>query len=194
MTKYKLTEQVLKEAANFMAKAAQLTLQAKHTRTAIRGKWKKVGESWQPDGAPMKQKFRANYVSSGNLVRSIQPIAEGLQFGIEFDSYGQRIIDGREPFGKNKGGKGIPPSTLNEWMKMKRLRPKDPSNGQFIKNTAANRKSMSYLMNRKIKWFGIEPFDFVKMPRKYTMDKYRVKIKEAMKQDIANKQKPQNKT
>jgi hypothetical protein len=43
MTKYKLTEEVVKEAANFMAKAAQLTLQAKHTRTAIRAKWKKVG-------------------------------------------------------------------------------------------------------------------------------------------------------
>jgi hypothetical protein len=134
MTKYKLTEEVVKEAANFMAKAAQLTLQAKHTRTAIRAKWKKVGQSWEPDGPPMKQKFRANYVSSGNLVRSIKPIADGLEFGIEFDSYGQRIIDGRQPFGKEQRRKGnTTPSALNEWMKMKRLRPKDPSNGQFIK-------------------------------------------------------------
>jgi hypothetical protein len=193
MTKYKLTEEVVKEAANFMAKAAQLTLQAKHTRTAIRANWKKVGEGWQPTNVT-KQKFKANYVSSGNLVRSIKPIAEGLEFGIEFDSYGQRIIDGRQPFGKNKGGKGIPPSTLNEWMKMKRLRPKDPSNGQFIKNTAANKKSMSFMINRKIKHFGIEPFDFVKMPRTYTMIKYRAKIKEAVMQDIANQQKPQGNT
>jgi hypothetical protein len=186
MTKYKLTEEVVKEAANFMAKAAQLTLQAKHTRTAIRAKWKKVGQSWEPDGPPMKQKFRANYVSSGNLVRSIKPIADGLEFGIEFDSYGQNIIDGRQPFGKNKGGKYIPPPALNEWMKMKRLRPKDPSSGQFIKNTDSNRKAMSFMINRKIKHFGIEPFDFVKMPRTYTMDKYRVKITEAVRQDITN--------
>ena len=186
MTKYKLTEEVIKEAANYMAKAAQLTLQAKHTRTAIRAKWKKVGESWEPDGPPMKQKFRANYVASGNLVRSIKPIAEGLEFGIEFDSYGQRIIDGRQPFGKNKGGKGIPPSTLNEWMKMKRLRPKDPKSGQFIKNTESNRRAMSFMINRKIKHFRIEPFDFVKMPRTYTLDKFRQKITDAVKQDITN--------
>ena len=185
MTKYKLTEEVVKEAANFMAKAAQLTLQAKHTRTAIRANWKKVGEGWQPTNVT-KQKVRANYVSSGNLVRSIKPIAEGLEFGIEFDWYGQMVINGRAPFGKNKGGKGIPPSALNEWMKMKRLRPKDPSSGQFIKNTDSNRKAMSFMINRKIKHFGIEPFDFIKMPRTYTMDKYRVKITEAVRQDITN--------
>ena len=185
MTKYKLTEEVVKEAANYMAKAAQLTLQAKHTRTAIRANWKKVGDGWQPINVN-KQKLRANYVASGNLVRSIKPIAEGLEFGIEFDSYGQRIIDGRQPFGKNKGGKGIPPSTLNEWMKMKRLRPKDPKSGQFIKNTESNRRAMSFMINRKIKHFGIEPFDFVKMPRTYTLDKFRQKITDAVKQDITN--------
>jgi hypothetical protein len=71
-------------------------------------------------------------------------------------------------------------------MKMKRLRPKDPSSGQFIKNTESNRKAMSFMINRKIKHFGIEPFDFIKMPRTYTMDKYRVKITEAVRQDITN--------
>jgi hypothetical protein len=184
--KYKLTALVVQDAANFMAKAAQLTLQAKHTRTAIRSKWKKVGESWEPDGAPTKQKFRANYVASGNLVRSIQPIAEGLEFGIQFDSYGQNIIDGRQPFGKNKGGKYIPPSALREWGKMRNLRPKDTKTGQFIKNTESNRKGMLFAINRKIKWFGIEPFDFVKMPRRYTLDKYTQPIKDAIRQDITN--------
>jgi hypothetical protein len=87
---------------------------------------------------------------------------------------------------KTKAEKESPQAALNEWMKMKRLRPKDPSSGQFIKNTASNRKAMSFMINRKIKWFGIEPFDFVKMPRTYTMDKYRVKITEAVRQDITN--------
>jgi hypothetical protein len=183
--KYKLTAVVVKDAANFMAKAAQLTLQAKHTRTAIRASWKKVGSSWEPTSVT-KQKIRANYVASGNLVRSIQPIAEGLEFGIEFDSYGQMLINGRQPFGKNKGGKGIPPSTLREWGKMRNLRPKDPKSGQFIKNTESNRKAMFFMMNRKIKHFGIEPFDFVKMPRRYTLDKYTQPIKDAIRQDITN--------
>jgi hypothetical protein len=58
--------------------------------------------------------------------QSIKPIADKLEFGIEFDWYGQMVINGRAPFGKNKGGKGIPPSALNEWMKMKRLKAEKP--------------------------------------------------------------------
>jgi hypothetical protein len=97
------------------------------------------------DGNPnvTKQKVRANYVSSGNLVRSIKPIADKLEFGIEFDWYGQMVINGRAPFGKTKAERAYHQAALNEWMKMKRLRPKDPSNGQFIKNTEANSKAMS---------------------------------------------------
>jgi hypothetical protein len=58
--------------------------------------------------------------------------------------------------------------------------PKRPIEWAVYKKHPSNRKSMSFMINRKIKWFGIEPFDFVKMPRTYTMDKYRVKITEAV--------------
>jgi hypothetical protein len=126
MTKYKLTEEVVKEAANFMAKAAQLTLQAKHTRTAIRAKWKKVGQSWEPDGPPMKQKFRANYVSSGNLVRSIKPIADGLEFGIEFDSYGQRHNRRKAAIRKKQRRKGHTTKRIKRVDEDEKTSPKKP--------------------------------------------------------------------
>lgn len=186
--KYNLTEQVVKEAAQFMSKAVKLTLEAKHTRTAIRAKWKKVGESWEPDGAPIKQKFRANYMASGNLVKSIEPFSNGLEFGVEYLWYGEGIRLGRKPYANAKwrGNIGIPSNSMHEWTKMRRIQPRDLSNNQFIANSSQNRKAMNFMMNRKIKHFGIEPFDFLKMPRVYTLDKYRSKIIESVKQDIQN--------
>jgi hypothetical protein len=183
--KYKLTEEVVKEASEFMAKAVRLTLEAKHPRTAIRASWKKTGGGWQPINV-VKQKVRANYVASGSLVKSIKPFSKGLEFGIEYNQTGEFLREGRQPFGKNKGGKGIPPDTLHQWAKMRNIRPRDLKNNQFIKNTESNRNAMSFMMNRKIKHFGIEPFDFLKKPRVYTLDKYRSKIIESVKKDIQN--------
>jgi len=97
------------------------------------------------------------------------------------------LINGRQPFGKNKGGKGIPPSTLREWGKMRNLRPKDPKSGQFIKNTESNRKAMFFMMNRKIKHFGIEPFPFVTMARTEILPSFNKALTKAMAQDIKNR-------
>ena len=183
--KYKITEGVVKEAADFMAKAVRLTLQAKHPRTAIRASWKKTGGGWQPVNV-VKQKVRANYVASGTLVKSIEPFVNKLEFGVEYNQTGEFLRQGRQPFGKNKGGKGIPVNSMHQWAKMRGLRLRDLKNNQFIENSEKNRKAMSFMMNRKIKYFGIEPFDFLKMPRVYTLDKFRVKIIESVKQDIQN--------
>ena len=185
--KYKETQKVMAEAADFMAKAVRLTLQAKHTRTAIRSKWKKVGDGWQPVD-PVRQKVRANFVASGNFVKSIEPVSTELTFGVEYLWYGEGIRQGRKPWANArwKGDKGIPSNSLHKWTQMRGIRPRDLSNNQFIKNTASNRNGMVFMMNRKIKYFGIEPFDFLKMPRVYTLDKYRSKIIESVKKDIQN--------
>jgi len=183
--KYKETQKVMAEAAEFMAKAVRLTLEAKHPRVAIRASWKKTGGGWQPVNV-VKQKVRANYIASGTLVKSIQPFSTDLEFGVEYAQTGEFLRQGRQPFGKNKGGKGIPVSNMREWAKMRNIRPRDLSNNQFISNNEKNRKAMSFMMNRKIKYFGIEPFDFLKMPRVYTLDKYRSKIIESVKKDIQN--------
>jgi len=183
--KYKKTEGIIKEAADYFASQTQLQLKAKHPRTTIRANWKRVGNDWEPAN-PVKKKVRANYVASGNLVRSIKPIAEGLEFGVEYDQYGDAIRLGRKPWpgAKGRGDKGIPKSRMHEWTKMKGLRPRDLKTGSFEKNTPSNRRAMGYLMNRKIKHFGIEPFDFVQMPRRVTLDKYRANIAKAVSEDI----------
>jgi len=183
--KYKKTEGIIKEAADYFASQTQLQLKAKHPRTSIRAEWKRVGNDWQPEYITIK-KVRANYVASGNLVRSIKPIAEGLEFGVEYDRYGDAIRKGRKPWpgAKGDGDKGIPIKRMREWTKIKGLRPRDLQSGSFLKNTQSNRNAMGFLMNRKIKHFGIEPFDFVQMPRRVTMDKYMPQIREAITEDI----------
>ena len=175
--KYKKTEGIIKEAADYFASQTQLQLKAKHPRTSIRAEWKRVGNDWQPEYITIK-KVRANYVASGNLVRSIKPIAEGLEFGVEYNQYGDAIRKGRKP------NKGIPINRMREWTKIKGLRPRDLQSGSFLKNTNSNRNAMGFLMNRKIKHFGIEPFDFIQMPRRVTMDKYMPQIREAITEDI----------
>ena len=168
--------------AEFYAKQAQLELEAKHTRISIRAKWKKIGTDWQPINV-VKQKVRSNYVASGNLVRSIKPFIDGMEFGISMAWYGEAIRQGRQPMGKYRGGKGIPVSTMFEWSKMRRLRPKD-SKGQFIANTQKNRNAMAFMMNRKIKHFGIEPFDFIKKASESTNAQFKKQLDDSVKQDI----------
>lgn len=183
--KYKETEKVVEAAADYFASQARLELQAKRPRMKIRASWKKVGNGWQPVNVN-KGTMRSNFVASGNLVRSLKGWSDGLEFGVEMDWYGQMVINGRQPEGKNKGGKGIPVDKMNNWAKMKNLRPRDVKTGQLLPNNSQNRKAMSFMMNRKIKHFGIQPFDFVSMPRKVTLDKYRQSIADAVKKDIEN--------
>ena len=187
MTDYKNTEKVLKAAADFFASQARLELKATRPRTAIRADWKKVGNGWQVVGV-RKQKFRAPYVASGNLVNSIKPISRGLEFGISMDWYGQAIIKGRKPWpnAEFKGDKGIPLATMKSWATMKKMKPKDPATGKFLENSDKNKRAMQFMMNRKIKHFGIEPFDFRAIAYQTTMSKYRDKINDAVKQDIEN--------
>lgn len=183
--KYKLTEAVVSRAADYFASQAKLELQAKRPRMKIRANWKKVGSGWQPINV-RKGTMRSNFVASGNLVRSLQGWTQGLEFGVEMDWYGQMVINGRQPEGKNKGGKGIPVDKMSQWAKMKGLKPRDVKTGQLLKNNSENRNAMNFMMNRKIKHFGIEPFDFIKMPRRVTLDKYRDEIAAAVKKDIEN--------
>lgn len=181
--KYPLTELVIQKAANFMAQQVRYELMAKRPRVSIKAKWKKNGSEWQPTSVN-KTKITKNFVASGNLMKSVQPIANGLEFGVDYAWYGRAIIEGREPWGKFKGGKGIPVDTMNKWIQQRRLRPRN--NGKFIGNSDKNKRAMAFMMNRKIKHFGIEPFNFVKMPRQVTIDRFLPQIKDAIKQDIQN--------
>lgn len=172
------------ETAAYLAAQSILELTAKRPRTAIRSSWEKVGDGWKPV-APQKKVFRGNYVASGNLVKSIRPFSDGLEFGITALWYAEAIRAGRQPWPnwKFKGNKYIPPDAMKEWTEIKRLRPRNVKTGQFIANTEKNRNAMRFMMNRKIRYFGIEPFDFKQIAQRTTMAKFKPLIDAAIKKD-----------
>lgn len=187
---YNITASVMQNASIYLASQAQLELTAKRRRTAIRASWKKIGDGWKV-AESQKKTFRGNYVATGNLVKSIRPFSEGLEFGMTALWYAEAIRAGRQPWAnsKFKGNKGVPfkdPNVILEWANVKRLRPRDTKTGQFIPNTQRNRKAMAFLMNRKIKYFGIEPFDFKSIAQRTTMAKFKPEIDMAIKKDQQN--------
>lgn len=169
----------LASASEYMAKQAQIELEAKRTRTAYRASWKKTGSSWQPTSV-RKQRIRKNFSATGTLVRSIEGLRKDKNLGIRLEKYAQYIVDGRKP------GRGVPPKAIQEWTRNRRLKPKNPETGEFIRATRANKRAMAFMMNRKIKHFGIEPFDFVKIARETTLDQKQKDINQAIKKDIDN--------
>lgn len=183
---FPLGSKVTLDMANYWVEQMKLNLQAKRKRTSIRAKWEKVGNKWQVVEAH-KKTFRANYVSSGELVNSMQVEGTGLDLFVSMPSYAEYLINGRKP------GKGIPPKVMQEWTKQKKIRPRDMASGQFIKNSLSNQNAMRFMMNRKIKHFGIEGFDFVGYTRDYVAEKYRPELTKALKQDIINLEKKRKK-
>ena len=175
---FKNSEAVVAEYSQKWAVAARLLLEVKRPRTSIRAKWKKVGEGWTPVSVS-KKTFRGNYVASGQLVNSIQPNPQGMTMGITMNKTGDYVQNGRKP------GKGIPLDSMRNWTKMKRIQPRDLSTGKF--KSKATAESMRFMMNRKIKHFGIEPFPFVQMSRTEILTKFNKALTKAMAQDIKNR-------
>jgi hypothetical protein len=177
-------EKVAMEMAQFKASQARGQLQAKTTRVGVRATWKKVGNGWQPTSHRF-QRVRANYVASGALVNSIKAYYNSpSDFGITMLWYAEAIRRGRQPMGGMKGGKGLPVDVMDKWADVKGIKAKDPQTGQFIPNTDKNRKAMKYLMNRKIKHFGIQGWDFLEIPIAIIKEKYTPKLEQALALDI----------
>jgi hypothetical protein len=182
---FPLTSSVMSTMTDAWAKQMKLSLLAKRKRISIRAEWEKVGKGWQPK-SHTKKSFRANYVASGQLVNSIKPEGSGLEWDVSMESYANLIVMGRSKMGKAKGGKGIPIAKMKDWAESRKIKPRNMETGQFIKNTAANRKSMRFMFNRKIKHFGIEPYNFPKHTKEYILETFDKRFKEALKQDIKN--------
>jgi len=175
---FKSAEKIVAEYSQKWAVAARLLLEVKRPRTSIRAKWKKVGEGWTPVSVS-KKTFRGNYVASGELVNSIQASPKGLTLGITMNKTADYVQNGRKP------GKGIPLNAMRNWTKMKRIQPRDLSTGRF--KSKATAESMRFMMNRKIKHFGIEPFPFVTMSRTEILPSFNKALTKAMAQDIKNR-------
>jgi len=193
--KFPRLEAVLEEMGDFVVKQAKRNLTEKRERINVRAKWE--------DGRPTSFEFKKGKrksSASGTLEKSLgydlKETDQGIVIKYRGRSYGLYLDKGRYPFMKGVGGgKGLPTKKvggrlesprLNQWIKSKRIQPRDLTTGQFIEKTESNMRSMAFLMNRKIKWFGIEPTHFFSEPEEQARDKYEQKIIEAFEEDIRN--------
>ena len=101
--------------------------------------------------------------NTGDLQKSLDFELEvfrkgSFSFSFLMEEYGGNVDKGR------KAGKGIPIKVLDEWIRTKPVRLRDLETGAFIKKTPARLKSLSYLINRKIREEGIEASNFFSEP------------------------------
>ena len=184
--KFPRLEAVLEEMGDFVVKQAKRNLTEKRERINVRAKWQ--------DGRPTSFEFKKGKrksSASGTLEKSLgydlKETDQGIVIEYRGRSYGLYLDKGRYPFMKGVAqGKGIPPAKMRDWIEASRIQPRDLTTGQFIEKTESNMRSMAFLMNRKIKWFGIEPTHFFSEPEEQAREKYEQKIIEAFEEDIRN--------
>jgi len=93
--------------------------------------------------------------------------------------YGLNVDKGR------RAGKGVPPQVLIDWIKKKPLRIRDLETGSFVKQTESRVKGLAYVINRKIKKFGIPATNFFTDAYESQEQKFIPKMHEAIAQDNA---------
>lgn len=126
--------------------------------------------------------YRAALSTTGRLEESIgyyiTKEKDGWTITFTMEEYWAYIENGRKPFGQmGPPHKGIPPAILEKWIKDKGIRPRD-AQGRFQALTKSNINTLSYLINRKIKHFGIEPVPFFEEGFNDSMKVYQPKFRE----------------
>jgi hypothetical protein len=169
------TNKALLKITEYFAEQMRINLGAKVRRKSYRSSWK--------NGKPYNTRirtFQASHSASGNLINSISVIKSNKGYAVTIAKYGQHINDGR------RKGKGIPIDKMQSWIKQRRLQPRNLQTGSFIANTSRNKKAMGFMMNRKIKHFGMEAFPFIKLSREATLYVFKDELKKSVKKDIYN--------
>lgn len=91
--------------------------------------------------------------------------------------YGLNVDKGR------RAGKGVPPQVLIDWIKKKPLRIRDLETGSFVKQTESRVKGLAYVINRKIKKYGIPATNFFTDAYESQEDKFMAEMQEAIAKD-----------
>ena len=91
--------------------------------------------------------------------------------------YGLNVDKGR------RAGKGVPPQVLIDWIKKKPLRIRDLKTGSFVKQTESRVKGLAYVINRKIKKYGIPATNFFTDAYDSQEEKLFSQLQEAIAQD-----------
>lgn len=126
--------------AKSLAAEAKKQLAMDQPHLSVRAKWK----DHKPIGIKKRTILMAPSDNTGALSASITAVQGTDDASITMLGYGEVVDLGRSP------GKGVPISMLEEWVDSKL-----PVHGDI------DSKSLTYLVNRKIKFFGIEPTHFM---------------------------------
>jgi hypothetical protein len=168
------TDKQLGRMADAFAEALKSATKRRIKKTGIRANWKRAGKNWMAYNI-RKKTYTTQISASGNLAQNIKVAkTDDYDYSVVMPFYSKFVIEGR-----NKG-KGIPPKVMDKWIRQKRIKPRG-GDGKF---TSMSKESLGFMMNRKIKYFGIEGFDFVTPEREQILKRYKSALTRAMNQDI----------
>jgi hypothetical protein len=177
----------LNEFASLVVRDAKRELDAKQPRRSVKAVWK--------DGKPVSWKertIRRVPNTTGALKDSIRYEIKEIQgntvvffYALEYWYYvnfGRKgiLIQPTRP-----DAKAPPKGVIKAWTESKNIRPRD-EDGSFIPNTSSNRASMNYMINRKIKWFGISGTQFWTKTFSIYADEMREKLGKRIAKDLLN--------
>jgi hypothetical protein len=170
------TDKQLERMAGAFSEALKSATTRRRKKTGIRANWKRAGKNWMAYNI-RKSTYTSAISASGNLAQNIKVTkSETYEYEITMPFYAKFLIEGR------KKGKGIPINVMNKWIRQKRIKPRG-GDGKFTK---ISKESLGFMMNRKIKYFGIEGFDFVTPEREQIIKRYKSALSRAMNIDIKN--------
>ena len=134
----KLIDKALLTYAEDVIAEAKKQLRKTRTREGKEATWK----NGRPTSA-RTTRHTGRISNTGSLSNSMKARVSGRNSSqISMLAYGQAINDGR------RKGKGVPAHALRSWIRRK-------------VRSEVDEKSLSFLINRKIKFFGIEPTHFL---------------------------------
>jgi len=168
------TDAQLGRMAGAFAEALKSATRRRIKKTGIRANWKRAGKNWMAYNI-RKSSYTSQISASGNLANNIKVVKkDNYDFEVTMPFYAKFLIEGR------KKGKGIPINVMNKWIRQKRIKPRG-GDGKF---TSMSKESLGFMMNRKIKYFGIEGFDFVTPEREQIKKRFKSALSRAMNSDI----------
>ena len=161
--------------AEGVVKDARIELGAKQPKKSYRAKWK--GGKLQSYTVTTKRYASDNTKELKQSLRyEIKEVQGNILVVFYAAEYWYYVNFGR------KAGKGVPPEIINAWVKQKPVRPQKGGGAGFAKNTESARRSLAFLINRKIKTFGIEGNMFFTK----TVNIYSDKLRENLGKRVAN--------
>lgn len=168
------TRKALERFAHNTALNARRSLAAKRNKVSIRATWQKEGDQWRPTSQTRKTYLGATD-ASGKLARSLTSRVTDHSVIFEMLDYGQWVDQGRKPSVKYP-----PPLKLQAWIRDKKVKVRD-TKGRFKK---MDKKTLAFLIGRKIKTFGIPATGFFSKVFLKAYDKLPDEIAEAILLDM----------